>query len=101
MMIISGTWILLLKLTIDLLSLKPGPYSYGYITKFLSDRKRNKSILDIFLSAVGVILAIVAIFATGGLAAFAVIGGTAIGGYQTSPTPQGVQFSNGCKGVGF
>lgn len=90
-----------IKAAIDLLGLKPGSYSHGYITKFLSDRKRNKTILDIFLSAVGVLLAIVAVFATGGLAAFAIVGGATVGGYQTYQHLKEYNFQTAARGSAF
>ena len=85
----------------ELLGINLNSNAMVILNKYLNDRARNKNILDIFLSAVGIILSLVAIFATGGLAAFAIIGGTAIGGYQTYKHWNQYQFEVAARGSAF
>jgi hypothetical protein len=80
----SNIWDLtpVITATVELFGIQESSYAQAVLTKYLKDRARNKSLLDLFLAAVGVVLAIVATIGSGGLAAFAIVGGAAIGGYQ-------------------
>jgi len=90
-----------IKATIELFGIQPSSNAQTVLTQFLKDRASNKSILDIFLAAVGVILAIVAIVGSGGLAAFAIVGGAALGGYQTYQHYKEYKFQVAARGSSF
>lgn len=87
--------------TVELFGIQADSNAQAVLTRFLKDRSRNKSILDIFLAAVGVVLAIVAIVGTGGLAAFAIVGGAALGGYQTYAHYKEYKFQVAARGSAF
>lgn len=87
--------------TVELFGIQPTSNAQVVLTRFLNKRSRNKSILDIFLAAVGVVLAIVAIVGTGGLAAFAIAGGAALGGYQSYMHYKEYKFQVAARGSAF
>jgi hypothetical protein len=87
-----------IEATMKLFNLTPGSYAHDYLMEYMMDRQRNKSLLDTFLSAIGIVLALVAIIGTGGLAAFAIIGGAALGGYQFYEHLQDYEFQTAARG---
>jgi hypothetical protein len=87
-----------IEATAALFHLTPKSYAFVYLQEYLQRRNRNKGILDIFLSAVGIILSLVAIFASGGLAIFAIVGGAALGGVQTYRHIKRYQFEKAARG---
>jgi hypothetical protein len=90
-----------IKATIELFGIQPDSNAQAVLTQFLKNRARDKSILDIFLAAVGVVFSIVAIIGSGGLAAFAIVGGAALGGYQTYKHYEEYKFQLAARGSAF
>jgi hypothetical protein len=90
-----------IKATVELFGIQPGSNAQAVLTQFSKNRARDKSILDIFLAAVGVVLSIVAIVGSGGLAAFAIVGGAAVGGYQTYKHYEEYEFQVAARGSAF